>query len=223
MSKETVLFIAIGTLAMILIALFCKKDYGVSLVKALLISVLLTVFGVFSVLLMFFIENGSFGGVSFFGAVFFVPLFLFPLSLLLKIRYPDYLDLSAPMICAMLAIMKLNCLRAGCCAGMILRYEDGAPVRFPSQIVELIVALVICLLLVGAIKGKILRGALYPAFMILYGATRFALNLLRETEEAFFGLAIGNLWALLSTAVGLVWIILYAAVVLTKKRKTKNS
>ena len=210
MEPATILFIALGAIVMFLCSLLCRNLFDFSLVKTILISLLLTVAGVASVVLMFFFENGHFGGVSFFGAVLFVPLLLIPFALLLKIRWRDYLDIAAPMVSAMLAVMKINCLRAGCCAGIVLRYNNGEPVRFPSQIVEMAVALAICGLLIWTIRIHFLPGAVYPLFMITYGATRFALNLLRETTGVFYGFAIGNVWAVVSVIIGIIWIVSYS-------------
>ena len=221
MEPITVLYILTGTVLMAGITFLFRKTYQLSVLKASLAPLCLTLAGVASVLLMFFIENGRFGGISFFGAVFFVPILLFPFALLLKIRYRSYLDVAAPCVCAMLTVMKFNCIRAGCCAGMILRHnEQGEPIRFPSQISEMILAALIAVILCVFIKTNLLTDRIYPMFMVLYGATRFVMNLLRETTEVAFGLAIGNIWAILSFLIGCAWLIT-ASVIRKKKQINK--
>lgn len=217
MSWQTMMFVGIGAVVMFIIALICKNNFGIGVVKTALLTLCLTFSGVASVVLMFFVENGYFGGVSFFGAVFFVPLFLLPFSFLLKIPYLKYLELSAPMVSGMLAVMKINCYVAGCCRGRVLRHTpEGDITRFPSQLAELFVAAVIAVVLIVCIKKAVLPGRIYPFFMILYGASRFVMNFLRETEEFIWGMGIGSLWAIVSFLIGTLWIIL---VFVQKKRK----
>ena len=123
------------------------------LYKGLIGSILLTFIGVLSVKLMFFIENGDFSGLSFFGAVLFIPILAVPISVVLNIKYQDYIDICAPSVAIMLSAMKINCLRSGCCIGKVLyTNEFGATVRFPSQIFEMVVAFLICVLLIYASK-----------------------------------------------------------------------
>lgn len=220
MGSQTIIFIVLGTIMMLVVAFILKKDYELSPLKTVLISVSLTVVGVLSVMLMYFVENGKIGGVSFFGAVFFVPLLLYPVSLLLKMPYKEYLDISAPMVAIMLTVMKINCLIAGCCYGKVLYYDtESNPVRFPCQLSEMLVALIIALILIICIKGKLLKSLIYPSFMVLYGVTRFILNFLRETNDFIFGLAIGNIWAIVATIIGVAWIALFYFF----QRKKKNS
>ncbi len=192
---------------MIVVMLIIRKDYEIPLYKGLIGSILLTFIGVLSVKLMYFIENGDFSGLSFFGAVLFIPILAIPISVVLNIKYQDYIDICAPSVAIMLSAMKINCLRSGCCIGKVLyTNEFGATIRFPSQIFEMIVAFLICVLLIYASKKKIYKTKLYPAFMILYGATRFVLNIFRETDDFWFGLGIGNMWAIVSVILGFVWI-----------------
>ena len=56
---------------MLIVMLYLRKFYGLSVWKTILLSVLLTLSGTIGTKLLFWIENGSFSGVSFFGAIFF--------------------------------------------------------------------------------------------------------------------------------------------------------
>lgn len=208
MDLRTVLLLLAGTAAMAAVMILCRKQYGISLWKALFSAVLLTLIGVLSVKLMFWLENGNFSGLSFFGAVFFIPVFALPVAWLLRIPYADYLDISAPSIAVMLGVMKVGCLISGCCKGKILaEHADGSVVRFPSQIFEMICALLIAAFLISLIQKGILTRKLYPFFMVLYGLTRFLLNLFRETEAFWWGMGIGNCWAILSTVLGILLLV----------------
>lgn len=216
-----ILLIILGTILMTLVMLYCKKQYNISPIKCILASCLLTIAGVLSVMFMFFIENGKWGGLSFFGAVFFVPVFLYFFSDLLRIKYLDYLDIAAPSVCTMLAVMKINCMIAGCCGGKILYYdENNNPITFPSRLCEMITALIIGVVLIILIKKDKLKGKCYPLFMILYGITRFVLNIFRDTEDFIFGLGIGNMWAIISLIIGLCWLVI--ALLLPLKKQKNN-
>ena len=115
------------------------------------------------------------------------------------------MDLHTPALCIMLAVQKANCLRLGCCNGKIFAYaSNGDPIRFPSQIVELAFALLLCLFLFYLLDQEKNRGKLLPWFMVLYGVTRFGLNLMRETSPVLWGMAIGNIWSIVSVIIGLI-------------------
>lgn len=205
------LFLAVGTVLMLGVMLLCNVSYGFSKRKVALAAVLLTVCGVLGVKLMFFIENGSFGGQSFFGAVLFTPLLMLAVAKLLRLPAAGLLDLSAPAECVMLALLKVECLLTGCCVGRVLYVTPlGAEVRFPSAIVECAAALLIALLLYFLSGKQKLHGRIYPLFMVIYGATRFVLNFLRETTPLLLGLSVGCLWALLSVIIGSVLLVLLA-------------
>ena len=205
MGTERILTIAAGTAAMLGLMLFQRKRYpSVAVWKLPVISVILTVCGVLGTMLLFFLEIGRFGGTSFFGAVLLVPLLMLP-ALLLRISYGTLMDLCAAAECAMLAIMKIDCLRSGCCQGVMM---ENLGFRFPSQIVEMIAALAIMVILVVLGKQQKNRGKLYPLYLMFYGGSRFILNWFREDIAPYFWqLPPGNYWALISVGIGFAWLI----------------
>lgn len=191
--------------------------YQIPWIKRFLLAVLLTVCGTVGTYLLFFVENGWIGGTSFYGAVFFVPVGFLLVAKALRISYYDALDLCAPAECIMLAIMKVQCLLSGCCAGRALCVNaQGITVVFPSQIAELINALMIfAVLMILAYRGSF-RARLYSLYMLIYGISRFVLNLFRETavENPF---PIGNVWSVVSIVIGIV------ALIILKKYGKHNS
>lgn len=204
------LFLSIGTVLMAVPIAFVSRKYGISLWKGLVATILLTVFGTLGTFIMYFIESGGIGGTSFYGAVFFVPVAFALVALLLRIPYGRIMDLCAVGECIMLALMKVQCQIYGCCGGRLLfTTGEGVAVYFPSQIVELVVALALfALLLCWALKGK-RRGMLYPWYLVLYGSIRFVLNIFREawvTKDML--LPYGNIWSLVAIAIGIVWLVL---------------
>lgn len=192
---------------MIAVLLFAGKKYELPIWKRFVFALILTGMGVLGTNIMSFIESGNFFGRSFFGAVLFTPVFMILLGMLLRIKPADTLDLCAPAECMMLIFMKINCYISDCCYGRVMYYSKyGKAMRFPSQIVEganavIIMAVLLIMLFMGKQKGK-----LYAWYLVLYGMSRFALNLLRETRPFIWILPAGNFWALISFVIGAVWL-----------------
>ena len=174
--------------------------------KLLIASVILAAAGVLGARLMYLAENGIWGGISFYGAVFFPPLIMWLAALALKLPISRVLDLCAPAECVMLALLKVQCMVEGCCGGRVIGVSSktGEPIIFPSQIAECANALVLMVILILLIRGGKKKGLAYPAYLILYGVTRFFLNLLRETTPFILGLSAGNFWSLVSIVIGLI-------------------
>lgn len=208
-AMRIVVALLIGTVLMLGVHLFCCRWYSLPRKTVILNAPVLTICGFAGVKLMFFIESGGWTGLSFFGAVFFVPVLYLLVSRLLKAKCSDLLDISAPSICIMLALMKVECVVTGCCKGKIL-YETaaGEVVRFPSQIAEMINALFLMVLLMIIMRKQKNRGRIYPWFMVLYGITRFGWNLLRETKPFVWVLPAGNFWSLIAIVIGVLWLLI---------------
>ena len=215
-----ILFLSIGTLLMFGVMLIAGKNFHIPWWKLLLSSVVLTAAGVLGAYLMFLLENGSWGGKSFFGSIFLPPVMMLAAAKLLKIRQSELLDLCAPAECVMLALLKVDCLRSGCCAGRVIGLSayTGEPVRFPSQIAEGVNALILMVFLILIVRQDKMSGTAYPLYMILYGVCRFFLNLLRETTPFIWILPAGNFWALVCTALGII-----AWFLIQKHKKTDTS
>lgn len=219
MDIKTVLALLAGTFAMFIIILILMKRYQIKTWKSLPIALLLTVVGTIGTYIWFFVESCRFGGRSYYGAVFFVPIVFILIARLFKIPYGELMDFCAPSECVMLAIMKYQCFVDGCCGGRVLyTYEEGRKIYFPSQIAELINAIIIMAILIKLGVGCEHKGKIYPIYLILYGVTRFILNFFRKDLDVFFaGLPAGNVWSILSVAIGIIWLI-----VLKRKNKGKT-
>lgn len=206
---ELVIFLIMGTFFMMATMFICRRWYRYLWWKIVILSILLTLGGVLGVKLLFFLENGSFSGLSYYGAVLLVPVFFVFTKFLIHMPYKDLMDLCAPSECVMLALMKVQCLTSGCCKGRVLYLNAaGEEVRFPSQITELCIALLIMVFLIVLMSGGELRGGIYPVYMITYGVTRFVLNWFRETETFIWKLPAGNFWSLVAIGIGVVWLII---------------
>lgn len=198
--------IALCVALAVALLLTAGKTIRLTLWKRLTVLLFGCAAGVAGLNLMYWIENGSFTGRSFFGAYFFGPLGLLLACLVLRVSMEDrkdLLDLSAICLTMALAIMKLHCYREGCCGGRVLwATASGSSVRFPSQLTEAAFALVLTVVLLRFLRRGNYRGRLLPLAYVVYGAGRFLLNLLREVQPFHGMLPAGNLWALLSVLIG---------------------
>lgn len=209
MDAKTILALSAGTGAMLILIAVLMISYKEKLWKSVPVSLLLTITGTLGTYIWFFVELSGWGGRSYYGAVFLVPVAFMFVARWMRIPYGDLMDYCAPAECVMLAIMKYQCLVDGCCGGIILRVlEDGSEVLFPSQIVELVNALVVmAILLVIAIKKKY-RGKVYAWYLIIYGVLRFILNWFRSDNlPLLLGLPSGNIWSLLAVFIGVLWLL----------------
>ena len=214
------LFLLIGTVAMLIPIMLQGSWYRLNSAKRVILAVLLTIAGTLGTFLLYYVENGEFGGTSFFGAVFFVPILFIPVAKLLGIRYHALMDICAPAECMMLVVMKIQCYLTDCCSGVIFKIQ-GQSFTFPSQLAELTNALVICVILLLLARKEKNRGKLFPIYMIIYGATRFVLNVFRKTKivQVLF-MPFGNFWSLVSIVVGVVWLV---AICVHAKTQTKGN
>lgn len=217
-STHLIVFLSAGTVAMMIQMFLRYKQYSISAWKVPVINVFLTIAGTLGTLLMYFLENGFFGGRSFFGALFLTPLLMMPVGLVLRIPFSSLMDLCAPAECAMLAIMKVDCILQECCGGIVLfTTEAGKEIHFPSQILEAFLVAAIMLALMQLEKNKNNRGKIYPFYLILYGGVRFVINWFRADISPFvWTLPAGNFWGLFAIAIGCIWFM-----IVNLKRKTK--
>ena len=171
-----------------------------------------TIAGIISLKLLYFIENGEFGGDAWFGTVLFMPVFMLPI-VLLKIPYKRMMNLYAPTQTLEFAIGKIDCYLSGCCFG---KYLPSLEVQFPSQIADIIIGIGVTAVLL-LIEHKKPKAHLYPLLMVIYGAARFAVDWFRYVAKPWKWILPPTLiWSLLSILIGAVWLI-----VLSRRRKGK--
>ncbi len=206
---KTILFLIIGTIVMCPAIYIQAKRQSTRAWKAIPIAVILTVVGTIGTYLWFFIENGEWGGRSFYGAIFFVPAAFALVAVLLRVSYGKILDMCAPAICVMLVLMKVLCLIEGCCAGRLLFVlSAGKKILFPSQMVELLAAAAIFVMLLFGFRKKPV-GTIYPRLMVLYGASRFVLNFFRAEWANYDGgmIPLGTVWSVVAVIIGATWLV----------------
>lgn len=187
-----------------------RKLYGISLKKAFLITLYVAFSGLLGTNIMYFIENGIWGGTSFFGAVLFIPIFLLPSPRIFHIPVAKITDYIAAPGLAMFVVNKLNCYVAGCCGGKVIGYTvEGIPIYFPSQLAEMVCAVIIVCVSLCLERKKFAKGRIYSICLIIYGISRYILNYFRwEQDEFALGMPPGNLWSIVAIVIGIIWLVL---------------
>ena len=212
-------YLLIGFACMILLSLIRNRYYNLKIREIVVFMLLLVITGVIGTAVLFYIENGHWGGTSFFGSIFLIPIVFTIISKTFKITYGKMMDICAVPICAMLAVMKVRCVVGGCCSGSSIVLRDGSSFVFPSQIAEMIVILLIMIKLISwEVKG-LNKDILYPLFLIMYGVTRFVLNFFRANLSPFVWiLPPGHFWSIVAVIGGLIVAFWY----LNKKEREEN-
>lgn len=196
-------FLAGDMILVFLMSLLINRRLHLKMWQLIIFTVAIVPVGFFCGKLMRLVEAGTWTGVSFYGAVLFAPGLMILIGLILQIKPADMLDLCAPAGCIALIFMKIQCRITGCCYGRILGYEShGRPIRFPSQIVELICGACLLVVLMILNKSDKQQGYVFAWFMVLYGASRFVLNLLRDTTPFLLGMSAGCFWSVISVIIG---------------------
>ncbi len=166
---------------------------------ALLLSAVHVICGVACVRVFARMEGAGAGAMSIFGAVFFMPVFYFLGAKLFKRPMAEVFDIFAvPMIFTLLCA-RVNCLKSGCCLGLMI---PGASVRWPTREAEMVFYLIFLAIVIPKVWKGTSKGRVYPAYMAAYGLFRGVIECFRESSSPSF-LHISHIWALLSLAIGL--------------------
>ena len=184
-----------------------NKFYNIGKIKLIVFTILFPIVGVLATRIMSYIESGSFRGTSFFGAIFFMPIFVFLFSVISKVKFNKLINLTAFLGMITSVVLKLRCIKYNCCGGRRIGIfiEDKGFIRFPSQIAELIFALIIFIILAVLFVRNKERRDLYPIMMIIYGVGRFILNSYRLVTPLFWFMAWGHIWSIVSVIIGIIW------------------
>lgn len=185
-----------------------RKKFSLSVPQSVAFTLLLTATGVVGAKLLFFMESGFQGweGISFFGSVFLIPL-LVPLSgYLFRLTPGQPLDLCAPCVAIMIAVLRVNCFLSGCCGGWSVCIGSLC-FHWPTQIIESFGDVFILYQLLSQENKSAYNGRLYPSFMILYGVLRFFIEFLRDTPKNWLMMSHGQWFAVASILIGALWIL----------------
>jgi prolipoprotein diacylglyceryltransferase len=163
-----------------------KKKYDISWLTLVIILVVAGTVGYYGAAFATYLSDGVWPGIRFYGKVLFVTISLFFTSKIIKRDYAEILDYYAPVDILALGIMKVNCLRFGCCAGIEMHVTDSRSFIFPSQIAELLCAVIIFAVLIGLEHMGKYRHYRYAMYLVSYGLTRFVFDAFREDRGRVF-------------------------------------
>lgn len=210
-STYTLMF-NVGIFSMFAIMVYRKNYFDITILKAALFTVFMTISGILGTKILYCIEyfdeimqNGlSSLGSPLFGAVFFVPVFMIPLCRL--ILFPKRLTTDACALCLpiMVGFLRFGCFFAGCCGGWTVTTPHFT-FAWPTQAMDSVGNFLILVALLHFQQNKKYAGRLYPLYMMYYSIMRFFVEFLRDTEKDWFGLGHGQCFAILAFIIGFFW------------------
>lgn len=179
---------------------------GFALVELFIITVFQEAF---IVNLNHFMGNLVNTGANYFGLIFFGPVILFAWFYFSSVNPFKQMDMITPSYPLALIFIKLSCFCQGCCSGMECSwgwyYPSHDTTMFPSQFVEMVLALAIFIFLM-IYRKKAKEGTMFPIYLILYSATRFFAEFFRMEENVFGVLKTYHILCIIGVAVGLLWL-----------------
>lgn len=199
------LMLTVGIAGMFLCANSRRGVFGLSCVQSGVFSLLLTVCGVAGTVLLYFLETGSFGGVSFYGSVFLIPLLMPLVGRMFRLSPGQTLDICGPCVAIMIGCMRFSCFLTGCCGGWQVCLGSLC-FEWPTQMLDSICDFIICGWLLRKEEQTSQSGVLYPMFMASYSAMRFFIEFLRDTQKDWLYMSHGQWFALTAILIGAVWI-----------------
>lgn len=198
------LMLIVGTLGMLLCIFHRRRLFALRGWQCIVFTLLLTAVGVAGAMLLYYLECGSIGGVSFYGSVFLIPLTMPLMGILFGLKPGQTMDLCGPCVAIMIGCMRFSCFWTGCCGGW-LASVGGLSFAWPTQIMDSIGDFAIMTWLLQSEEKRPRIGRLYPMFMIAYSVMRFFLEFLRNTAKDWLCLSHGQWFAIAALLIGLVW------------------
>lgn len=207
------LMFAVGVLSMLVIMMSRKKRFTLNNWQTVLFTLCLMVCGVSGTKILYALESipdilsGEYqpGGMSLFGAVFLIPIAMPLIRKLFSMRTAQTRDACAPCLAAMVAMLRFGCFFAGCCGG-IEACVGGICFRWPTQLIDGTVNMVLVITLLHLENDGRFAGYLYPVFMLVYSVMRFFIEFLRDTAKDWLFLSHGQWFAILAIAVSVIWL-----------------
>ena len=217
------LMFVVGVCSMGVLMIRRRKEYRLSIARAVLFTLVLAVCGVSGTKLLYLAENwklmlerGSIlgGGLSFFGAVFLIPILMPLVGRLMGLSAGQTLDACASCVASMIGFMRFGCFLNGCCGGWKANV-CGIQFQWPTQAMESIGDFLILGILLQMEAQEVHPGRRYAVFMLDYGILRFFVEFLRDTPKGLLALGNGQWFALISIVIG-------GALLLKEKQRRKD-
>lgn len=160
------------------------------------------------------------GGSVFYGGLIGAILTFFIFTKVKKLSFADYSDIGALAIPLFHFFGRIGCFMSGCCYGVewehgitythsIIESANGVP-RFPVQLVEAVLNLMLFFLLYYLYKKGKAKHKVLAIYLLIYPTYRFILEFFRgDSYRGFlFGLSTSQLISILLFAISAVYLIL---------------
>lgn len=201
------ILLSLGTAGMFACLCARRKRFSLNVAQAAVFTLLLTLVGVAGAMLLYWLETGEFGGVSFFGSLFLIPLLMPLVGLLFWLKPGQTLDICGPCVAVMIGCMRFNCVLNGCCGGWQVCLGNLC-FSWPTQALDSIGDFAILIWLLQLEKRGEKQNLLYPLLLIAYSVMRFLLEFLRDTAKDWLCMSHGQWFALVAIALSVLWIVL---------------
>ena len=218
----------LGFCGAIAISLIRRKSFSLTAVKSIIIATGFLMTSYAGAKLLYTLEmiisaqsvTFSLDGLSLYGAIF-LDAAIIPLGAkLLKIPSHRLYDFVAPLGLILLAAVRIGCFFNGCC-GALTFWSGDKPIVLPVQLFEAALDFVLLAVLL-AIEARADKNSpqkpdkkserkncfLYPILMIVYAFYRFLLEFIRSTDKNIIVFSNGQIYSILSFAVGISIIVL---------------
>ena len=210
---------AAGLFGELITALILSKKYDVKPWKTLMTWLIGVPLLYLWMKVQFWVESGfkNFSGYNIVRTYVWFPPTAWLISVVLDEDPKKMCDVYGPSCVVIQAIAHWGCAFMGCCYGIPdqngiynVVLKDN---RFPVQIVEALVAIVILMILLMRAKRKkyVADGTQFPWMLILFGTTRFALEFLRDNQKLFLGISVLAIHCVVMVLVGIIWLIISKA------------
>ncbi len=197
---------------------------GVKLPGVIILCVLYAAGSLVSALFFARLENylsggdGGFpGAISTYGIYFFGPLIMLLAAKLFRLKPAGVLDIYALCVVIGCSLLRVNCLRAGCCTGLPFFQTEW---YWPTREMELVFYLVMFVVLWRLLWKNNMPGQLFPLIMAGYGVFRFINQWFRDDEVS--GLHMSHGWSVLCALIGFSLLFEMRAQSAKKKKSVKR-
>lgn len=176
--------------------------------EALLISLLSILLGAFGAIFHNYLENGfdmQSVGTSVYGAIFIAPLVALLGYLICKKRYNYFvvLDNIAVVLSMFMVLTRINCLKAGCCYGVII---GDTGFRYPTREADILVNVLFVIFATNNIFKNKYASYHYFVYLVVYGLCRFVIEWFRYSTTSM-PLHFGHIWSIVAIVLGSIFIV----------------
>lgn len=149
---------------------------------------------------------------NYFGLLYWSPPIFLLVCWIARVNPLKQLDLFTPSYALALIFFKFACLMQGCCRGKVCEFGfyfvEREQYEFPSQLLEMLVAVVMLLALVYMLRHPHIPGSLFPRYLIMYSVTRFFTEFTRAGTIVFLGLQAYQIQCIAGIVLGVIELLL---------------